>query len=463
MRGGAALWRTARFTAIIDGGRPFHLVATWLKQAPAGFRTMASSPNIEKAVLPNGLVVISERMEHVRSVSAGIWVCTGSRRESPELNGIAHFIEHMVFKGTARRTAAQIAREVDSVGGMLDAFTSKELICFNAKVLDEHLPIAFDVLSDLVLRPRFEEEDITREKSVILEEIKMEQDNPDFLVHEIFAQNFWRGHPMGQSILGTRQSVKSFTREKIRQCWQQWFAPGNLIITAAGNVHHEPFLKLVREEFGSLQGVPDGWHDSAPTAHASIVTRSKKELEQAHICIGVPAYPMTHERRYGVAVLNNILGGGMSSRLFQKIREDMGLAYAVFSEVSPYRDAGVLTVYAGTAVETAGQVVQLIADEFRHLKNQLVTDEELRRAKDNLKGSLMLSLESTSARMSHLARQEMYFGHFLTLDELLAAIEMVSADEIREIASDFFRGEHIAAAVLGNLDGFRLTREHFAC
>ncbi len=419
--------------------------------------------DIQKHLLPNGLVAITESMPHVRSVSVGIWIRTGSRREPAELNGISHFIEHMVFKGTQRRTAEEIARSMDSVGGMLDAFTAKEMICFSAKVLDEHLPIALDVLSDLVLRPRFAEEDIAREKQVVLEEIKMDQDNPDYLVHEIFTQNLWQGHPLGKPILGTRETVKGFTRESLFACYRPWFAPNNIVITAAGHLEHVRLVELAAREFADLAPVPNGHADTAPRPHARITTRTKRELEQVHICLGVPSYPMAHERRYAGAVLNNILGGGMSSRLFQNIREKQGLAYAVFSEVSPYRDAGMLSIYAGTGLETAEQVVRLVSREFQNLKEKPVSEEELRRAKDHLKGSLMLSLESTSSRMSHLARQEMYFGRFFSLDEMLASIERVTHEDIQQIAQEFFAPKRIGVTVLGNVVGLNLTRDHLAC
>jgi len=369
----------------------------------------------------------------------------------------------MVFKGTEHHSAEEIARSVDSIGGMLDAFTAKEMICFNAKVLDEHLPIALDVLSDLVLRPRFDAEDITKEKSVVLEEIKMDQDNPDYLVHEIFTQNFWRNHPLGKPILGTNQTVSSFNRSQVAECFRQWFAPENMIITAAGHLEHQQLRDLVARVFGQMQPAGDRFADSAPVPQARITTKSKSELEQVHLCIGVPSYSMVHERRYAIAVLNNILGGGMSSRLFQNIRERQGLAYAVFSELSPYRDTGLLSIYAGTALEKAQQVVRSVTGEFSSLKEQLISDEELRRAKDHLKGSLMLSLESTSSRMSNLARQEMYFGKFFTLDEIIASIEKVTREEIQEIAREFFRPEHISVTVLGKLNGFQLTREQLAC
>jgi predicted Zn-dependent peptidase len=425
---------------------------------------MTSDPRaIEKTILPNGLVVITESMPHVRSVSIGIWIRTGSRREPPEINGISHFIEHMVFKGTERRSAEQIAREVDRIGGMLDAFTSKEMVCFNSKVLDEHLPLAFDILADLALHPKFADEDIAREKSVILEEIKMTEDNPEDLVHELFTQNFWHGHSLGRPILGTRRTVKRFDRETLSTWFRRWYAPNQIVISAAGSLTHQQIVDLAAAAFAHLVPGDDGLKDSAPAPHPEILTRSKRGLEQVHICLGVSAFSMADQRRYAATLLNNILGGGMSSRLFQNIREKQGLAYAVFSDINPYRDAGLLSVYAGTALETAEKLVYSVAGELRDLKQHSVTDEELRRSKDHLKGSLLLSLESSGARMSNLARQHLYFDRFFSPDEIIAALEAVTREEIQQIAREFFQPGHLAATVLGSLDGFSLTPTHLAC
>jgi len=402
-------------------------------------------------------------MPHVRSVSVGIWIGSGSRRERGEQNGISHFIEHMLFKGTTRRSAEDIARSVDSIGGNLDAFTAKELVCFNTKVLDDHLSLAFDVLADLVLHPQFREEDIEKEKGVILEEIKMEADSPDYLVHEIFSSNFWKDHPLGKPILGTPQSVKKFSQETIRQFYSDVYAPANLLVTAAGNLTHAGLVALAREHLEALPPAGPAPLDDPPATHARIALRNKKSLEQVHLCLGVPSYPLPHEERFACYVLNTLLGGGMSSRLFQNIRERQGLAYAVFSELNPYRDTGCLSIYAGTSVESAGKVVESITKEFRELKQDPVPDEELRRAKDHLKGSLMLSLESTSSRMSNLARQEMYFGKFFTLDELVESIETVTAADVQRIAQTFFDPKQIAVTILGNLENFRLGREDLVC
>ncbi|MGA3240734.1 MAG: pitrilysin family protein [Bryobacteraceae bacterium] len=413
--------------------------------------------------LANGLRVITEAMPHVRSVSMGIWIGSGSRRESAEQNGLSHFIEHMLFKGTSKRSAEDIARSVDSIGGNLDAFTAKEQVCYNTKVLDEHLSQAFDVLADLVLHPMFREEDIEKEKGVILEELKMEADSPDYLVHEIFSSNFWKDHPLGKPILGTRETVKKYDRAMVQSFYSSIYAPANMLITAAGNLSHERMVALVREHFEDVApGEPLG-ADPVPGTHARIALRNKKALEQVHMCLGVPSYPLPHEERFACYVMNTLLGGGMSSRLFQNIRERQGLAYAVFSELNPYRDTGCLSIYAGTSIESAPKVVQSILKEFRQLKEQAVNDEELRRAKDHLKGSLMLSLESTGSRMSNLARQEMYFSRFFTLDELVESIELVTAADVQRIAQTFFDPKQIALTVLGNLENFKIGREDLAC
>lgn len=419
--------------------------------------------DIHRRALANGLVVITETMKHVRSVSVGIWVRNGSRREEPLENGIAHFLEHMVFKGTERRSAEDIAREMDSVGGMLDAFTSKEQICFNAKVLDEHLPIAFDVLADMVQRPKFDSEDVKKERQVVLEEIKMDLDNPEYLLHDIFTRGFWPNHSLGRPILGTPETVRKFDRETIRERFRNWFAPDHILVTAAGNITHEQVLKLVEQEFGQLQPLEHQEEDAVPCTAAPIRLEPKRDLEQVHLCLGVPSLPIAHERRFGVAVLNNLLGGGMSSRLFQNIREKQGLAYAVFSELTPYSDAGMLSVYAGTATETVAKVLDMTIAEFRAMKESPVTEEELLRAKNHLKGSLMLSLESTSSRMSNLARQELYFHRFYSLDEILASIEAVTREEVQALAKEFFQPERIAVTVLGPLNGFTIDRARLAC
>jgi predicted Zn-dependent peptidase len=424
---------------------------------------VADIRSIKKNVLPNGLIVLTEEMKQIRSVSIGIWIKSGSRHEEAELNGISHFVEHMVFKGTRTRSAQDIARQMDSIGGNMDAFTGKETVCFNAKVLDEHLPIAMDVLSDIVLNPIFESKDITREKGVILEEIKMDEDNPDYLVHEIFTQSFWKDHPLGKPILGTKETVRKFDQDAVMGFYRKQFTPGNMVISAAGSLNHEQFVRVVKEKFEHLVPQKNGLHMVPPKVVTRIVTRNKKSLEQVQICLGVPSPHISHEKRYVSYILNTLLGGGMSSRLFQKIREEQGLVYSIYSDLNPYRDTGCMLVYAGTSRETAPDVVRSIVNEFRLLKNDRINDEELRRVKDQLKGSLMLSLESSSARMSNLARQEMYFDKFFDLDEIIERVEAVTCEELREMATEIFKPESIAVTVLGNLDGMKLSSEALAC
>ena len=421
---------------------------------------------VRQETLANGLTILTEQMPHVRSVAVGIWVKSGSRAEPAEVNGISHFIEHTVFKGTTSRSAEQIAKELDSVGGHMDAFTSKEIVCFNAKVMDEHLPRALDVLADLVLEPLFREEDLRKEQGVILEEIKMEQDNPEYLVQETFTQNFWPHHSIGRPILGTKESVLQFDSRSVRNFFQRWYRPERMLVTAAGRLHHDRFVELVAGHFNRLERHPETGpeaSDHRPRAHAALVTSAKPELEQVQLCLGVPCSPLPDQRRYIVSLLSLILGGGMSSRLFQKVREQRGLVYSIFADASAYRDTGCFSVSAGTGHESVQQVLRLILEEFSLLKREPVPADELRRAKDNIKGGLMLSLESTSARMGSLARQQIYFGRVYDPEEILARVEAVTAEEIQQAARDFFQPQLVAAAVLGKLDGFELRRDQLAC
>ncbi len=422
-------------------------------------RTAHRPREIHRALLPNGMRVVTEHMPNVRSVSVGIWIGTGSREESPADTGISHFIEHMVFKGTKNRSAEQIARSVDSIGGGLDAFTSKELVSYNVKVLDEHLPEAFDVVADLVRNPLFMEADIEKEKGVILEELKMEVDNPEYLIHEIFSSNFWKGHALGRPILGTKQTIRAFDRDKVEKYYKQFYTPSNILITAAGNLDHRKLVRLAERYFGDLKKSRTTKLEEKPTPHAPLVFRDKDSLEQVHVYLGVPSIPMPHKERFACYILNAVLGGGMSSRLFQNIREKQGLAYTVYSELTMYRDAGCMLIYAGTALKNAGKVIESIVRELRELVDKKVTPEELRRAKDHLKGSFVLGLESTSSRMGNLARQELYFKRFFSLDEMLDNVERVTAEEVQKLARQFFDPNRMAVAMLGRLEGFKVRRE----
>jgi predicted Zn-dependent peptidase len=424
---------------------------------------MNNERNLRRTVLPNGLIVLTERMEHLRSVAMGVWVKSGSRCEPAEINGISHFVEHMLFKGTRSRSAQHIAREMDSIGGNLDAFTGKETICFNVKSLADHVPIALDVLADLVLNPTFAATDIERERDVILEEIKIDEDNPDVLVHELFTQSFWKDHPLGKPILGTKKTVAELDRQKLCDYHADRFHGGNILFSAAGNLDHDLFVEAVAGKFAGLASGETLHELPAPESSASLLLRNKKSLEQVQICLGVPSPPITDENRYATLILNTVLGGGMSSRLFQTIREERGMAYSIYSDLSPCRDTGTLCVYAGTSAGKALEVVNLILAEFTKLKQTPLHAEELTRAKDQLKGNMLMGMESSNSRMANLARQEMYFHNFFTVDEVIARMEAVEAAEVQAMAQRLFDPSRIAVTLLGRLDGVKLKRERLVC
>jgi predicted Zn-dependent peptidase len=424
-----------------------------------------TSRNIRKTVLPNGLLVLTESMPHVRSVSMGAWIGSGSRDETVEINGVSHFVEHMVFKGTTSRSAKQIAREVDTIGGNLDAFTGKETVCFNIKVLDENVAPALDVLADLVLHPTFTPEELAREQGVILEEIKMDEDNPDYLVNEVFTQNFWKGDALGRPILGTKKTVSSFNQQIVFDYYASQFTPRNMVFSAAGNLEHDAFVAQVEQQFRSLSASGDVVlpKEPAPVATPHITLKRKKALEQVQICLGVEAPPVNDKDRYAIYMLNTMLGGGMSSRLFQTIREDRGLAYSIYSEMSPFRDTGLLCVYAGTAVDKTQEVLELTLLELRRLKEETVNVAELKRAKDQLKSNIVIGLESSSSRMANLARQQMYFGRFFGVEEITAEIDAVTPDHVQALAQRLFQPEALALTLLGNLGSMKIEREALAC
>ena len=414
---------------------------------------------IVKQTLSSGLTLVTEAMPHVRSVTVGVWVKRGSRHETQKASGISHFIEHMVFKGTKHRSAERIAAEVDSIGGLMDAFTAKEYASFHLKVLDEQLPLAVEILGDIVQNPLFDAVEMAREKKVIFEEMSMVEDTPDDLVTEVFAESFWPDHPLGRPILGTRASVSRFKREDLAAHFRRVYQPGNLLIAAAGHLEHRELETLVARHFAELGKRAEAGRDgrtgmARPGTACRTVVRSKRNLEQVHICLGARAYAQDHPDRYACYLLNTVLGGSMSSRLFQNVREKRGLVYSISSGLTAYSDTGLVTVYAGTRPESAREVVRLTLEEIRRVRDEPLAAEELRRAKDHVKGGLLLSLESSGARMNHLARQELSFGRQLTLDEILASVEAVSAADVQRVASEVFRGR-LAASVLGNLKGWR--------
>lgn len=417
---------------------------------------------IRKHVLPNGLTLLTESMPNIRSVSLGVWLKQGSRHETEDENGISHFIEHLLFKGTARRTAQEIAKTIDRMGGQCDAFTSKEFTCFYSRSLDEHVPVAFDLLSDIVLNPRFLPEQIEKERQVIFEEIKMVEDSPDELVFDLFTETLWRGHPLGRPIQGTVESVAALGAETLTGFFRGAYTPGNVLVSAAGNLDHDQMAELATRAFSGMAPGNGTRPVSPPSPRAEIVTREKKELEQLHLALGVPAFPHDHPDRYCGYVLNTILGGAMSSRLFQKVREDRGLAYTVYSSISSFADTGFLAVYAATRPEGARELVESVCEELREVKDRPVDASELAGAKDHLKGNLMLSLESSSARMSNLARQFIYFGRQYELDEIVQGIEAVTAEAVQTLAREVLDGRRATLAALGRLDGLEISASDIA-
>jgi predicted Zn-dependent peptidase len=406
--------------------------------------------DVQKKEMGNGLVVASEVMPHLRSASLGVWVKCGSRVEEADNAGISHFIEHLLFKGTKTRSAAKIAETIDSVGGQLNAFTEKEYVGFYAKVLDEHLPLAFDLMSDIVLNPAFPAREIERERNVIFEEINMVEDSPQDLILDIYMENFWKGHPLGRPISGTKATVAQIARKDVRRFFENNYHAGNVIIAAAGNLRHRAVYKLAERYFSSLGTGGASRLGTPPKVHAGRLIRRKAHLEQTHICLGTVSPPVASEERYCAHLLNNVLGGGVSSRLFQNIRERRGLVYSIYSMLNLYYDSGSLVVYAGMAPEKASEVVDLALREFGRLKEQLVPSQELKRAKENLKGSVMLSLESSNSRMTHLAQQLMYHDRFYEPQEILDALERVTAREIRQLANRIFDSSFVMLTALSS-------------
>jgi predicted Zn-dependent peptidase len=394
-------------------------------------------------------------------VSIGVWLKRGSRHESAQLSGIAHFVEHMLFKGTTSRSAEDIAQTVDSIGGQMDAFTAKEYAAYYLKVLDEHLPLAIDVLADIVMNPAFRDEDIQREKKVVLEEIKMVEDTPDDLVHELFTEHFWAGHPLGRAILGVPQTVEALDADGLRRYFDDVYTAPNLIVAAVGNIEHAHVRDLVGRAFERVSSRNTPVTEEPPVVVPRIVIRNK-ELEQSHVCLGTNGYRQDHDDRYSSYVLNTVLGGSMSSRLFQNVREKRGLAYSVFSGMSAYRDAGSMTVYAGCSNDAVGELIDVVVAELKTIKDEPLSESELQRAKDHLKGSLMLGLESTSSRMSHLARQEIYFDAQFGLDETLQGVGAVTRDDVQRVARDLFADGRLAATVVGAVNGLTIPAERLS-
>jgi len=410
---------------------------------------------------PSGLTVLTERMASLRSATVGVWVRRGSRHEPAEWNGVCHFIEHAVFKGTRRRSALDIAVESDRLGGHFDAYTTHELTGFALKVVDTAVPAAFDLLADMLARPRFDEEELRREQKVIIEEMKMVEDTPDEYLGEIFNAAYFPDHPLGRPIEGTAETVSTFDRARTVEFHAHAYAPRNLVVAAAGNVSHEQLVELAARSLdreGGEVAEPPGDGDAAPAPAAPILIRRKKELEQAHLILAAPWPSARSADRYAASLLSSIIGGGTSSRLWQSVREERGLAYAVGSAGSHFVDAGVFHIYAGTSPEQLDEVLDLSLAELRRSVRESVGEEELRLVKDQAVASILLGLESTSARAGTLARQEIVHGRRIPPDEVIARIEAVTPEELRRLARDFIKSEALALGALGDLNGFKVDR-----
>jgi predicted Zn-dependent peptidase len=418
---------------------------------------------VQSTRLPNGLTVLTEPMPGLRSATVGIWVRRGSRHEPAEWNGVCHFIEHAVFKGTRRRTALDIAVESDRLGGHFDAYTTHEMTGFALKVVDTALASAFDLLADMLARPRFDEEELRREQKVIIEEMKMVEDTPDEFLAEIFNAAYFPGHPLGRPIEGTAETVSTFGHERTAEFHARVYAPRNLVVAAAGNVRHEQLVELAARAFEGGGGAAAPGHaeesgGDAPTPAAPILVQRKKELEQAHLIVAAPFPSARHEDRYAASLLSSVVGGGTSSRLWQRVREERGLAYSVGAVGSHYTDAGVFQIYAGTSPEQLDEVLDISLAEMRRVLRETVGDDELRLVKDQAVSSILLGLESTSARAGTLARQEIVHGHRITTEQVIARIEAVTPEDMLRVAAESFKTEALALGALGDLNGFKVDR-----
>ncbi|MDP2891739.1 MAG: pitrilysin family protein [Bacillota bacterium] len=415
----------------------------------------------EKRTLENGITVVYEKLPDFKSVAVGIWVKAGSANEAKDINGISHFIEHMMFKGTKKRSARDIALEMDNIGGQLNAFTSKECTCYHAKVMDKHLGTAVDVLCDIIQNSVFDKNELEKEKGVVLEEVSMVEDTPEELVFDILAQGVFSGHPLGQPVVGNRDAIRAFSRAHIISFMGDCYTTENAVVSAAGNFDENILLQMLEEKMALMpiecRGACAGGERPVPEHTSGFMTK-KKENEQVHVCLGLPGYPMADKRSYSLNVLNNILGGGMSSRLFQAIREEKGLAYSVYSYPSFYANTGLFTLYAGTSPKYLKQVIEMMLQEMRKLKKEGLTDEEVAQAKEQLKGNYILGLESTGSKMIVLGKSQTLLGRVIEEEETLRKVEEVTRESVAGILEEVFDEKRMFAAVVGNTeDGFDLS------
>ena len=415
---------------------------------------------IQVAELANGIKVLMENIPHVRSVAIGVWVDIGSRDESNELAGISHFIEHLMFKGTENRTAKDIAEELDAVGGQLNAFTTKEYTCYYARVLDEHIMLGIDLLGDMLLNSRFDQGDIDRERNVIIEEIKMYEDDPDELVHDIIAGTIWGSHPLGRPISGDENTVQSISREQILSFYHKYYCSGNMVISVSGNFDGQKVMDGLNVNFGKLTGPKKQRLYTIPEPARQVVCRVK-DNEQVHICLGTQGLALDHEQIYVLQIINTILGGGLSSRLFQEIREERGLVYSIYSYHSSYHDSGLFCIYTGLSKQNVRPALELIIKEIDNIQSNGVPAAELQRVKEQLKGNLLLSLESISTRMSRLGKSQLYLDKVTSPDEIVSRIMSVSEDDIKDLARNCLKPENFCMASVGPWDDDDILQKIF--
>ena len=403
-----------------------------------------------KDTLSNGMRVVSETLPKSRSISIGVWVKVGSRHEPQEIGGISHFIEHLFFKGTEKRTAKDIAIEMDSLGGEMNAFTTQETTTYYAKVVDEHLHTAIDILSDILLSSKFDPVEMEKERRVILEEIKGVEDTPDDFIHELFTGTVWPDNSLGRPILGTKETIKSLKHENIISYIDNYYSPKEIVISVAGNFEHTRLIELLDASFGKLLRTGNPKSEVTPTFTHDLFVK-KKQLEQVQLCIGCKGLNYTHEDRFVISALNTVLGNSMSSRLFQEVREQNALAYSIYSYVTAYRDTGLLTVYAGTDPSNALEAARLVLKEFKKIKDEGITTAEELRVKNQVKGNLVLALESSNSHMSRIARQEIYYGKYLSIDDIIKGVEKVTREQVQRLAQQLFTEENMALTILGPL------------
>jgi predicted Zn-dependent peptidase len=404
-----------------------------------------------KTTLPNGVRVLTEAMPAVRSATVGIWADVGSSVESRERRGISHLVEHMLFKGTRRRTARQIAETMDGVGGNLNAFTDKETTCYFAKIIDRHIPLALDVLADMFLHSTFDPQELAKEQKVVLEEIKMYEDSPDDLIHDVFLQTMWRESSLGEPTIGFADTIVHITPDDLRAHMRAHYAPNSVVVAAAGNIEHERFVELVCEQFAGFEGACALPEPERPAATPATKVRYK-DSEQAYVVIGTRGIDIRDERRYALSILDTVLGGGMSSRLFQEIREQRGLVYSVYSFQAAYRAAGLFGVYAGTSPSNVQSCIDVVVEQFARVRSALIDETEFHLAKEHIKGNLTLSLESTSSRMIRLGRNEFALGREVTAEEIERRIDAVTAHEVQELARELLVEENLGLCIIGPVD-----------